>query len=45
VAELIGGEPTLTMIDLAEQEGVDLAAAQLFWRTMAFPTVADDAAT
>src|SRR5690606_41509037 len=45
VAELIGGEPTLTMIDLAEQAGVDLAAARLFWRAMGFPNVADDAVT
>ncbi len=45
VAELVGGEPTLTMVELAEQAGVDLAAARLFWRAMGFPNVPDDAVT
>ncbi|WP_413451086.1 adenylate/guanylate cyclase domain-containing protein [Georgenia phoenicis] len=45
VAELVGGEPTLTMVELAEQAGVELSAARLFWRAMGFPNVADDAVT
>ncbi len=45
VAELVGGEPTLTMIELAEQAGVDLAAARLFWRAMGFANVRDDDVT
>ena len=45
IAELIGGEPTLTMVELAERAEVDLATARLFWRAMGFPNVADDAVT
>ncbi|WP_324650790.1 adenylate/guanylate cyclase domain-containing protein [Georgenia sp. H159] len=45
MAELIGGEPTLTMVQLAEHAGVDLTAARLFWRAMGFPNVPDDAVT
>ncbi len=45
VAELVGGDPTLTMVELAEQAGVDLPSARLFWRAMGFPNVADDEPT
>lgn len=45
VAELVGGAPSLTMVQLAEEAEVSLATARLFWRAMGFPNVADDAVT
>ena len=45
VAALVGGSPTLTMVELAEEAGVSLATARLFWRAMGFPNVADDEVT
>ena len=45
VAALVGGAPNLTMVELAEHAGVDLATARLFWRAMGFPNVDDDAVT
>lgn len=45
VAELVGGAPCLTMVELAERAGVKLADARLFWRAMGFQNVSDDAVT
>lgn len=45
VAELVGGAPRLTMVELAERAGVKLADARLFWRAMGFQNVSDDAVT
>lgn len=39
---LIGGEPTLTIGELAETSGVSVGFARTFWRAMGFPNVADD---
>src|SRR5690625_3021207 len=45
VAALVGGSPSLTMVELAEEAGVSLSTARLFWRAMGFPNVADDEVT
>jgi adenylate cyclase len=42
---LIGGEPTLTMVDLAAGADVPVWAARTFWRAMGFPDVGDDVVT
>ncbi|MFC4554122.1 adenylate/guanylate cyclase domain-containing protein [Georgenia faecalis] len=42
---LIGGDPALTMVELAERAAVPVEAARTFWRAMGFPDVADDVPT
>ncbi|MEE6295849.1 adenylate/guanylate cyclase domain-containing protein [Georgenia wangjunii] len=42
---LIGGVPSLTMVDLAARAGVRLETARSFWRAMGFADVDDDAVT
>lgn len=39
---LLGGEPTLNRQQVSEQAGVDIALAELLWRLLGFPHVADD---
>lgn len=41
VRRLVGGDPTLTLDQLAERAGVSVARAQTFWRAMGFPHVAE----
>lgn len=41
-AALIGGRPSLTMVQLAEQAGVSVQAARRFWRGLGFPDIDDD---
>ena len=38
---ILGEEPTLTRLELAERSGVDLAVAEMLWRLLGFPHVAD----
>ena len=42
--EILGGPRTLSLRDLAERVGVDIAEAEAFWRTMGFPGTGPDAA-
>ncbi|MGN6722223.1 MAG: adenylate/guanylate cyclase domain-containing protein [Marmoricola sp.] len=39
---LLGEEPTMTRLELAERAGVDLEIAEVLWRLLGFPHVADD---
>lgn len=38
---LLGEEPTMSRIELAERSGVDLAVAEVLWRLLGFPHVED----
>ena len=38
---ILGEEPTLTRLELAERSGVDLAIAEVLWRLLGFPHVGD----
>lgn len=42
---LLGGPPTLTMLDLAARAGTTIEMARKFWRGMGYANVPDDAAT
>jgi adenylate cyclase len=41
-AQLLGGEPTMTSIEVAERTGLDLEMIRGFWRSLGFADVADD---
>ncbi|MGN6161971.1 MAG: adenylate/guanylate cyclase domain-containing protein [Marmoricola sp.] len=38
---LLGEEPSMTRIELAERSGVDLETAEILWRLLGFPHVSD----
>lgn len=39
---LLGEEPSLTRIELAERSGIDLTTAETLWRLLGFPHMSDD---
>lgn len=43
IDSLLGGSPTMTIVELAARAGVDVPFARTFWKAMGFPNAKDDA--
>lgn len=41
-AHMLGGEPRLSTLDVADRTGLDIAVVRGFWRSLGFADVADD---